>query len=375
MRVRLIEMPRYGIALLLLLQVAVVLSIPSLRVMPLGDSLTIGKQVNQTGGYRRPLLNILQSNGYNVTYLGTKTDEGMLRHDGHEGWSIEKMIDSVQEIFDRVNIEPDVILLTIGGYDVGKLESDLDDFVEQFTKLIDRITMSKPFAHILASTLTPQSDHNVTMFNQLIKGSVDQQTAAGKRVSLVDMYDAFTVADLVDDVHPSDAGYESMANIWVEKIMEILGPYGDHLPVEVVKVEGALDHKAVTITFNKPLRTISKRPRNYSINSLDVHYTTLSSDRRQITIYTTWQRPGETYKITFKEPTFIRGMNEILKSLNQNITHVQFKVGWRFINLSDWHSAEKYIWNNVYSEREKENDVKLFALLKKEYGECVLLKS
>ena len=263
MRVKLVETWRFDIVLLLLIQVALVLSIPSLRVMPLGDSITIGKLGNQTGGYRRPLLNLLQSNGYNITYVGTKTDEGVLRHDGHEGWSIEKMIDSVQEIFDRVNIEPDVILLSIGGYDVGKLESNLDGFLEKFTKLIDRIAMSKPFAHILASTLTPQSDHNVTMFNQLIKSSVDEQIAAGKRVTLVDMYHAFTVADLVDDVHPTDEGYESMANIWIKKIMEIFGPYGDHLPVELVKVEGAIDRKAVTLTFNKPLRTISKRPRNY----------------------------------------------------------------------------------------------------------------
>ena len=152
--------------------------------------------------------------------------------------------------------------------------------------------------------------------------------------------------------------------------MQIAGPFGEEdSAVEVVKVESALDRMGVTLTFNKALRNISKRLRNFQINpALDVLSSALSADRRQIMLQTSIQTPGQSYEITFPNPTFIRDMTDNINTLNETMGAAKFEVGWRFINLSDWHSAEKYIWDNVFSEREKVNDVKLFALLKERYG-------
>ena len=47
---------------------------PSIRIMPLGDSITYGS--NTPGGYRYPLYVALTNAGYNVDYVGTQTANG-----------------------------------------------------------------------------------------------------------------------------------------------------------------------------------------------------------------------------------------------------------------------------------------------------------
>ena len=47
---------------------------PSLRIMPLGDSITRGDKSPDTAGYRGPLWTKLLAAGYNEDYVGTATD-------------------------------------------------------------------------------------------------------------------------------------------------------------------------------------------------------------------------------------------------------------------------------------------------------------
>ena len=64
---------------------------PSLRIMPLGDSITRGDKSQDTAGYRGPLWTKLLAAGYNVDYVGSATDyagtvSGMdVNHEGHSG--------------------------------------------------------------------------------------------------------------------------------------------------------------------------------------------------------------------------------------------------------------------------------------------------
>ena len=68
---------------------------PSLRIMPLGDSITRGDKSQDTAGYRGPLWTKLLAAGYNVDYVGTATDyagtvSGMdVNHEGHSGWRLD----------------------------------------------------------------------------------------------------------------------------------------------------------------------------------------------------------------------------------------------------------------------------------------------
>ena len=49
-------------------------------------------------------------------------------------------------------------------------------------------------------------------------GSSTQRPRPARRVSFVDMYPLLTLDDLVDGVHPNDAGYAKLAAAWAEKL-------------------------------------------------------------------------------------------------------------------------------------------------------------
>ena len=80
---------------LLAVVAASVQAAPSLRIMPLGDSITRGDKSQDTAGYRGPLWTKLLAAGYNVDYVGTATDypgtvSGMdVNHEGHSGWRLD----------------------------------------------------------------------------------------------------------------------------------------------------------------------------------------------------------------------------------------------------------------------------------------------
>ena len=66
-------------------------TLPPIRIMPLGDSITAG--YNVAGGYRAPLYAGLTSLGYAVDFVGTQADNGAgslpdANHEGHSGLTI-----------------------------------------------------------------------------------------------------------------------------------------------------------------------------------------------------------------------------------------------------------------------------------------------
>ena len=66
----------------------------SVRIMPLGDSITFGVGgVGGFGGYRGTLYSKLVNQGYSVNFVGTQTaNSGSIpdpNHEGHGGWRID----------------------------------------------------------------------------------------------------------------------------------------------------------------------------------------------------------------------------------------------------------------------------------------------
>lgn len=75
-----------------MLPIAFADSSTTLRIMPMGDSITQGIAV--PGGYRRPLYDLLIKNGHKVDFVGAKTQQGDTcpdpDHWGQGGWQISK---------------------------------------------------------------------------------------------------------------------------------------------------------------------------------------------------------------------------------------------------------------------------------------------
>jgi lysophospholipase L1-like esterase len=231
----------------------------SFELMPLGDSITAGKEDNTQDredwdGYRRLLSDALTDVGLNVDFVGSESNGNGFDtdHQGHPGWNI------IQIGFGRNNEggvdvwlgpedandpaeDPDIVLLMIGTNDGGGIgaANTLD------TRLIPRIfdNLSSD-AELIVSTIPPvNEDRNdydtrtpkIEEFNAELPGIVDKYEALGENISFVDIWEGdngITAADMsplsVDNgLHPTAAGYEKIADFYYEAVLEAAGTKTD----------------------------------------------------------------------------------------------------------------------------------------------------
>jgi lysophospholipase L1-like esterase len=66
------------------------------------------------------------------------------------------------------------------------------------------------------------ADPTVVTYNNALVDIVGTRAAAGQHVVLVDMHTGFPTAELPDRIHPNEAGYVRMANVWYTAIGDLL---------------------------------------------------------------------------------------------------------------------------------------------------------
>ena len=222
------------------------------KLMPLGDSITAGKEDNTQDredweGYRRLLYEDLTEIGLDVDFVGSESNGNGFDtdHQGHPGWNV------IQIGFGRNNEggvdewlpteDPDIVLLMIGTNDGGGTgaANNLD------TKLIPRIfdNLSSD-AELIVSTIPPvnegRSDYDtrtpeIEAFNAKLPDIVDKYKTLGENISFVDIWEGdngITAADMsplsVDNgLHPTAAGYQKIADDYYEAVLEAAGTKTD----------------------------------------------------------------------------------------------------------------------------------------------------
>jgi len=213
----------------------------TIRILPLGDSITYGSDV--PGGYRLPLYQLLTNAGFNVDFLGTQTNNSAPalpdpNHEGHIGWRIDQIDSSILGVFGQI-ADPDIILLLIGtndyrqGYDTAHATNRLE-------ALIVKMATNRPFARIVVANLTHRNEPYNTQiqqtFNPFVPGIVARQAALGRQVYFTDMYSAIPPSDFADVVHPNAVGYAKMATNWFTAITNRFDPNGR---LQVPEMKGA----------------------------------------------------------------------------------------------------------------------------------------
>ena len=223
----------------------------SLQIMPLGDSITYGFN-GTNAGYRGPLYNLLKSSHMNVLYVGTSVEGAVTtaanplpsteRHnEGHSSFNINEISNNLDGLdtteFDKYGgadrdpngghwfdgiasgvhahpaTYPDIILMMIGTNNA----SDTNRMAvrSQLHALITKITMLRPNAKLIVAQITPSNRPNNVSYNADVASEVAIFRAAGKQVSMVDMYTDFPADGLyTDGVHPNDKGFAFMAQQW-----------------------------------------------------------------------------------------------------------------------------------------------------------------
>ena len=215
-----------------------------IRIMPLGDSITHGENNSITDnnyivGYRQKLYLDLIDGGYDVDFVGGYNypdGSGKLaqsafdtHHEGHGGYCADNCPsygDIYDNVYDYLSANPaDVVLLHIG-------TNDIDAGVQNPSavgRILDEICRYSPDITVLLARIVNRTDDVVkktqtTAFNSAVANMVQARSEYGSTLFLVDMEHALTYPDDLDSsgVHPTQTGYEKMANVWLNALYDAL---------------------------------------------------------------------------------------------------------------------------------------------------------
>jgi autotransporter-associated beta strand protein len=228
------------------------------KVMPLGDSITLGYN-GGNAGYRGTLYGMMLTAAPGFRFVGaSQVRPGFLpasptdqrRHEGRSSYNIQDVnlnldgYDNARFLqyggddrdphgghwltggggTGRAAVFPDVITMMLGTNDL-----DIQPGVEtRLRSLITKITTLRPATRLIVARITPVTvRNNVNDYNAIVDQVVADFIADGKKVSLVDMNTNFPAGGLfTDGVHPNDTGFSWMALQWYDAIMEALTPEG-----------------------------------------------------------------------------------------------------------------------------------------------------
>lgn len=242
-------------------------SLPSnLKIMPLGDSITVGGSIS---GYRFPLHQRLLPLAPGFQFIGdTTTSPGSLpagnqSHSGRSSYStddIRKNLDGLDfttfstygsdtrdprgghwltglaspltytvpnrgsfTYGPRAPLQPDLILLLVGTNDVYRANSTNGDHRANYTALLNAFYRLRPGVHVFAAKITPHgtNDAPAVAFNTIVDEVVSAFQVAGKAITLVDLHAGFT-GGLPDNLHPDATGYAWMAGKWRDALAATL---------------------------------------------------------------------------------------------------------------------------------------------------------
>jgi hypothetical protein len=231
-------------------------TIAPLRIMPMGDSITVGyTNADWSGGafefgYRSGLYTLLSNAGYNFRFIGNSTEPWTFRdprttdpawpptidlvalgQDGNNGYAGETASYLNANISSWLaSQDPNIILLKIGtnGQDQAGLQN-----------LVNTITTTKPYCHLIIAQIMPKYTYQqgIVNYNSWIRDTlVPAQQALGRKVTVVDQYAPFLTTpgnlNSIDQSlfsnainHPSNPGYNKMAQVWFDAIESLgIGP-------------------------------------------------------------------------------------------------------------------------------------------------------
>ncbi|KAF2966328.1 hypothetical protein GQX73_g7278 [Xylaria multiplex] len=167
---------------------------------------------------------MLQDHGFDVQMVGSRK-AGLMHHEGWPGLRIDEIDKKAR--FSTPRLLPNVFTINAGSNDC--LQSfKLDEAGVRLGNMLEYLWTASPDSTILLSTLIVSADKktdlNVMRVNDQIRALAKQKAKDHKKLVFVDMNCEAgpDVRCLVDGVHPNDDGYEKMAKLWVNGMLEAL---------------------------------------------------------------------------------------------------------------------------------------------------------
>ena len=220
-----------------------------INIMPLGNSITRGFSGSTDAvGYRRELYLALESEGYDIDFVGGMSD-GLVDdfdkdHEGHSGFTSSQIAGMV---YDYLGANPaDIVLLHIGTNDISELGFNLNDSVNDVAEILDEIdrfetdngkTIWVVLARIINRNCSLEDppcveSEDTTDLNIAVEAMAQSRIGSGDKIVIVDMEDGAGIdyhlstdvppGDMADNSHPYDTGYEKMADVWFAAVQQII---------------------------------------------------------------------------------------------------------------------------------------------------------
>jgi hypothetical protein len=137
---------------------------------------------------------------------------------------------------------PNVVLLMAGTNDMNN-PTDPSTAPTRLAALIDQVVAACPDAVVIVAKITPirngDANTRVIKYNNAIPAIVKTRVDAGKKVLVADLYSSLSVADLGDGLHPSDGGYQKIANAWYQAMEQAAANGWIKAPAQVPGGAGA----------------------------------------------------------------------------------------------------------------------------------------
>ncbi|MEV7447143.1 FG-GAP-like repeat-containing protein [Streptomyces sp. NPDC091204] len=186
---------------------------PSIKVMPLGDSITAGVGGSTGAGYRLPLWSTTTTQArYTIDYVGSGSFGAVADPDneGHSGSMVDEIRSGIDGWVSAAN--PDVVLLHLGINDLDR-GADKEHAADRLSALVDRILADKPGVTVLVQGLIPTTGDlqgPARDFNSKVRALEPGKQAAGQKFRFVEP-PALTATEMNDRLHPNDQGYARMS--------------------------------------------------------------------------------------------------------------------------------------------------------------------
>jgi lysophospholipase L1-like esterase len=243
----------------------------TLRILPLGNSLTKGVYCNngtivncenrpdsEIVGYRYALYNSLLGSGYTFEYVGNEIagwtvfpTTNLSRHAGYPGITSTLLASKLSEsnYYLLTSTAPDIVLLEIGTNDIAQGLTSIEG-VRTILNNIDHYesTSGKPvlvfLSKVIRFTQGTTNEGLVSTFNNNLINLFNQRVSSGDKILWLDMGINLVnlkepAGDMKDELHPNQSGYNKVAAQWFQAINSYnTAPVATQIPNQSIN-EGA----------------------------------------------------------------------------------------------------------------------------------------
>ena len=196
---------------------------PTVRIMPLGDSITQSNKDHNS--YRRPLWQMLRAAGYSIDFVGSQhtnyqgkppNPDFDLDNEGHWGWRVDEVLAQLDGWVKTAR--PDIVLVHLGTNNIAQ-QRDMKSTVNDLETLIKVLRQNNPQVKIVMAEIIPLwgKEKLCQELNSQILLLSQRLSTPRSPIRVADQFTGFQPEpnkDTFDGAHPNESGEKKMATRW-----------------------------------------------------------------------------------------------------------------------------------------------------------------